>query len=237
MICKGMVLKGFHQIIEKKRIKLFRSYKKEYEHGEQKRDFLYVEDAVKMTLHIIFNKCKGIYNIGSGITHSWNDLARYIFHTLELPISIEYVSMPDNLKNKYQYYTKANIKKLLNTNYKETITPLKDTGSTIYKFFISQNKKFINKNEVYFHFFHLFSINKMPQRTVTIQYPIFSQNQFLPTRYIILFKILGDIAVVIHVSKKNSERFYALLQPFLKQLFKRSSYYKIKIIENKEKKE
>ena len=135
---QSMILKGFYQITENQSIRLFQSYKKEYQHGEQKRDFLYIKDAVNMTLHLVLNKCRGIYNIGSGMSHSWNDLAKAIFRSLHLPLSIEYIEMPEALRHKYQYYTKAEIKKIRDIGYKENITPLEESVQRYIKFLLEK---------------------------------------------------------------------------------------------------
>ncbi|MCB1181518.1 MAG: ADP-glyceromanno-heptose 6-epimerase [Chlamydiia bacterium] len=93
-------------------IHLFRSNDPgNYADGEQKRDFLYVKDAVKMTAAFLSNDQMGIFNIGRGISHSWNELAHAVFKALEKPPFIEYVEMPDELAGKYQNYTCALMKK------------------------------------------------------------------------------------------------------------------------------
>jgi len=66
----------------------------------------------------------GLYNIGSGEAHSWNDLARAVFHALRLPVNVEYIDMPEVLRGKYQYYTKADIGKLRAAGYDRAVTPL-----------------------------------------------------------------------------------------------------------------
>ncbi|MBN1404955.1 MAG: NAD-dependent epimerase/dehydratase family protein, partial [Candidatus Omnitrophica bacterium] len=118
-------LKAFEQIQSSGKIQLFKSYKKEYKNGEQKRDFLYVKDAVDMTLFFMDNpKINGIFNIGSASAHTWNELANNIFKALGKQPNIEYIDMPDNIKEKYQYFTQADISKLRKAGYKNQITPL-----------------------------------------------------------------------------------------------------------------
>jgi ADP-L-glycero-D-manno-heptose 6-epimerase len=101
------------------KIQLFKSYRPEYAHGEQRRDFLYVKDAVEMTLSLAANSsARGLFNLGSGQARAWNELASAVFSALKAPPRIEFIEMPETLRGKYQYFTEANIKKLLSTGYK-----------------------------------------------------------------------------------------------------------------------
>ncbi len=124
---RSLVLKGYKQILENKEITLFKSYKNEYADGEQKRDFLYVKDAAKITLHILFNNHTGIFNVGRGIAESWNDLATALFVAMEIPVNIRYIEMPQSLREKYQYYTKAETNKLGEIGYKEKFFSLEES--------------------------------------------------------------------------------------------------------------
>jgi len=94
-------------------MKLFRSYRSDCGDGEQKRDFVYVKDAVEVMYYFYLNPGKtGIYNLGSGTARSWNDLSRALFHALGKQPQIEYIDMPDALRGKYQYFTEAKLDKL-----------------------------------------------------------------------------------------------------------------------------
>ena len=124
---RSVVHKSFEQVIETGAIRLFKSYRPEYQNGEQKRDFLYVKDAVAMTLFLASNpKANGIFNLGSGQARTWNALARAVFAALGQTPRIEYVEMPENIRNQYQYFTQADIGKLRATGYAEPITSLED---------------------------------------------------------------------------------------------------------------
>ncbi len=124
---RSVVCKSYAQILETGVIHLFKSYRPEYKDGEQRRDFLYVKDAVAMTLHLAANPAaNGIFNIGSGKARTWNDLARAVFAALHREPRIEYVEMPEAIRDKYQYFTQADIGKLLSTGYQEPITSLED---------------------------------------------------------------------------------------------------------------
>jgi len=123
---RSVVLKAFEQIQKTGKMKLFKSYKREYADGEQKRDFLYVKDAMDMTLFFLDNPdACGIFNIGSGAASTWNCLANAIFKAMGRKPDIEYIDMPKDLKEKYQYFTQANLAKLRKAGYKGKITPWK----------------------------------------------------------------------------------------------------------------
>ncbi len=114
---RSVVNKAFGQIQETGKVKLFKSYHPNYKDGEQMRDFLYVKDAVDMTIHLAENKSRGIYNIGSGNANTWTSLVTPIFKALDLPVDIDIVDMPEHLRGKYQYFTQANIDKIKTTGY------------------------------------------------------------------------------------------------------------------------
>jgi ADP-L-glycero-D-manno-heptose 6-epimerase len=121
---RSLVDKAFHQIRETGQIRLFKSHRSEYRDGEQQRDFLYVKDAVEMTLHLAQHDARGIYNIGSGIAHTWLDLVRPIFRAMNVDERIEFIDMPPALRNKYQYCTCATIDRLRGSGYTAPVTPL-----------------------------------------------------------------------------------------------------------------
>lgn len=114
----SLVIKAYRQILETGKIGLFKSYIPEYGDGEQMRDFVYVKDVVDMALYFLKNTdANGIYNIGSDGANSWNALATAIFAALDKEVNIEYVEMPDSLRDKYQYYTCSDVSKLRATGY------------------------------------------------------------------------------------------------------------------------
>ena len=123
---RSLVHKAYGQILERGSVRLFKSYRPEYRDGEQQRDFIYVKDAVAMTLHLAESGATGVFNIGSGSAHTWLQLVRPIFQALELPERIEFVEMPPALRGKYQYYTLARMARLYATGYDRPITPLRD---------------------------------------------------------------------------------------------------------------
>lgn len=124
---RSFVLKAFEQICATGTVRLFKSYNRKYKDGEQMRDFLYVKDAVVMTL-MFFDKQHqtGIFNIGSGKARTWNDLVTAVFAAMGKKPNIEYIEMPEQLRNQYQYFTEAPIGKLRKAGYERNITPLED---------------------------------------------------------------------------------------------------------------
>jgi ADP-L-glycero-D-manno-heptose 6-epimerase len=124
---RSVVHKSFGQIMKTGSVQLFKSYKDEYNNGEQKRDFIYVKDAVDMTLHFYKNKdINGLFNVGTGKARTWVDLVTSVFNAIGKPVNIEFIEMPDTLKEKYQYFTEANIEKIKNAGYKDEISSLED---------------------------------------------------------------------------------------------------------------
>jgi len=122
---RSVVHKAFHQIVETGKLQLFESHRPEFEHGCQQRDFLYVKDAVDMTVHLATHpEAQGLYNLGSGQAHTWLDLAHAIFAALDRVPMIEFIPMPEHLRAKYQYRTCATIDKLRGAGYGTAVTPL-----------------------------------------------------------------------------------------------------------------
>ncbi len=139
---RSVVLKAFEQIEASGKIQLFKSYKKEYKDGEQLRDFLYVKDAVEMTLFFLKNKkIGGLFNIGSGTSNSWNKLAAAIFDALGKQPKIEYIDMPETIREKYQYYTCADISRIKKAGYSKRMTKLKDAVSDYVKNYLAHGKR------------------------------------------------------------------------------------------------
>jgi len=122
---RSVVHKAFEQVRDTGGVKLFKSRNPKYKDGEQMRDFIYVKDAVNITLHFLDNKnINGLFNVGSGQARTWNDLVAALFKAMEKPVDIEYIELPDHLADKYQYFTEANLSKLKNAGYKKEIASL-----------------------------------------------------------------------------------------------------------------
>jgi ADP-L-glycero-D-manno-heptose 6-epimerase len=124
---RSLVLKAYEEILSTGKMRLFKSHRNEYGDGEQRRDFLYVKDAVEMTLHFLVNRnVNGLFNIGGGEANTWNRLAAAIFNALGKPEQIEYIDMPETIREKYQYYTCEDITNLRRAGYNKPLTRLED---------------------------------------------------------------------------------------------------------------
>ncbi len=122
---RSLVNKAFDQIRETGKVKLFKSHRPDFKDGEQMRDFLYVKDAVDMTLFLgNQDDVGGLYNLGSGTAHTWIELVTAIFAALDLPANIEFIDMPEHLQPKYQYYTCADTSKLREAGFNGTVGAL-----------------------------------------------------------------------------------------------------------------
>jgi len=122
---RSLVHKSFGQVRETGAIRLFKSYRSDYRDGEQKRDFLYVKDAVAMTLHLAATpKANGLFNIGNGQARTWLDLAHAVFAALERKPNIQFIEMPEAIRDKYQYFTEANLGRLRAAGYTAPVTLL-----------------------------------------------------------------------------------------------------------------
>jgi ADP-L-glycero-D-manno-heptose 6-epimerase len=122
---RSVVHKAFGQIMTTGKLKLFKSYKDGYKDGEQKRDFIYVKDAVNMTLHVYDRGLTGIYNCGTGVSRTWNSLGTAVFTAMGRKPDIEYIEMPEQLREKYQYFTEAKMNKMF-LSYTDKLMTLED---------------------------------------------------------------------------------------------------------------
>lgn len=122
---RSLVNKAFEQINETGKIRLFKSHNANFADGEFGRDFVYVKDAVDMTVFFLEDPASsGLFNIGSGKMTTWNALAEAIFAAMDLPKQIEYIEMPEHIRRQYQYYTCADLGRLRNAGYDREPTPL-----------------------------------------------------------------------------------------------------------------
>jgi ADP-L-glycero-D-manno-heptose 6-epimerase len=124
---RSLVAKAVPGILETGSMQLFRSHNPEYRDGEQVRDFLYVKDAAAITLHLATRpEAVGLFNVGSGRGTTWIELADALFATLRREPRIEFVDMPEEIRSKYQYFTRAEIDRLREHGYLAEITPVPD---------------------------------------------------------------------------------------------------------------
>lgn len=106
------------QALRDGKIRLFKSYRPDYADGDQKRDFVYIQDAVDIIIYL-FNTTvpNGIYNAGTAKARTFNHLAHAIFEAMDKPVNIEYFDMPDSLQDSYQYFTEADMDKLISNQF------------------------------------------------------------------------------------------------------------------------
>ncbi len=124
---RSMVCKGYEQICQRGRMRLFQSYRDGFLDGEQDRDFIYIKDALEMVLFIYRNpSLSGIFNIGSGEARTWNDLGTALFDSLEKEKQIVYITMPEEIRATYQYHTEAEMEKLRRAGYDRPVASLEE---------------------------------------------------------------------------------------------------------------
>lgn len=110
---RSVVCKAYQQILRTGKLELFKSYHPDYDHGEQRRDFVYIKDCVRVIDWLLKHPAvNGIFNVGTGQARTWNDLGQAVFAALGREPKIEYIEMPESIRDKYQYYTCANLTKL-----------------------------------------------------------------------------------------------------------------------------
>jgi ADP-L-glycero-D-manno-heptose 6-epimerase len=121
----SVIFHAVNQIKETGKLKLFRSHNNEYKNGEQKRDFVYVKDAVNVLFWWMHHrKDSGIYNLGTGQARTFNDLSKAVFSALNQPEIIEYIDTPIDIRDKYQYFTEADMHKLRSIGYEKPFMSL-----------------------------------------------------------------------------------------------------------------
>jgi len=136
----SVIFHSFNQIKTTGKINLFRSHKKGYNDGEQKRDFIYVKDVVNV-LHFLMNdrKNSGIYNLGTGIARTFIDLANSTFLAMNIKPNIEFIDTPIDIRDKYQYFTEAKMEKLKSIGYNIPFTSLEDAINDYVNNYLSTN--------------------------------------------------------------------------------------------------
>ncbi len=124
---RSLVNKAYAQVLRDGEIALFKSYRPEYQDGEQTRDFIHVDDAVAVTLFFLDHlDVSGLYNCGTGVARTWVDLTRALFAAMGLPPRIRFIDMPESIKEKYQYHTQADMTKLRAAGYSAPFLQVED---------------------------------------------------------------------------------------------------------------
>jgi len=123
----SVIFHAFNQIQDKGLVKLFRSHNPDYKDGEQLRDFIYVKDVTDVCMFLMdTKKHSGLYNLGTGKARTFLDLARATFSALSREPKIEFIDTPADIRDKYQYYTQAEMQKLRSIGYNKEFTSLED---------------------------------------------------------------------------------------------------------------
>lgn len=138
----SVVFHAYNQLKETKKIRLFKSHKDGYEDGEQKRDFVYVLDVCKVLVYFYEKQPKSdIYNLGTGTARTFNDLAKNVIKYSNIDGEIEYFDMPEDLRDKYQYFTEADISKLRNVGYDKDFSTLEESIKDYVTNYLMENYK------------------------------------------------------------------------------------------------
>lgn len=137
----SVIFHAFNQINKTGGMKLFRSHNPEYKDGEQLRDFVYVKDVTSVCMFLLnHRKDSGIYNLGSGKARTFLDLTRNTFKAMEKPEHIEFMDTPIDIRDKYQYFTEANMKKLKSIGYNTPFHTLEEGVEDYVKGYLIGNK-------------------------------------------------------------------------------------------------
>lgn len=137
----SVVFHAFRQINQTGKMKLFRSHNPDYKDGEQLRDFVYVLDVVDVIRFLMEERpASGIYNLGTGRAESFLELVNQTFNAMNVSPDIEFIDMPEDIRDKYQYFTEANMTKLRAVGYKREIRPLKEGVADYVGNFLTSDK-------------------------------------------------------------------------------------------------
>ncbi|HMD00587.1 MAG TPA: NAD-dependent epimerase/dehydratase family protein, partial [Ferruginibacter sp.] len=137
----SVIFHSFNQIKKSGRVKLFRSHRPECNDGEQLRDFIYVKDVIKVCYWLMENQpVSAIYNLGTGKARSFNDLVKSTYAGVDMQPEIDYIDIPEDIRDKYQYFTEATMDKLRNTGYKDEFYSLEDGVGDYVRNYLSPNR-------------------------------------------------------------------------------------------------
>ena len=140
----SVIWHSFNQIQDTGKMKLFRSHNPDYKDGEQKRDFIYVKDVVDVCYYLMrLRKHSGIYNLGSGQARTFLDLTHAVFRSLDKEPQIEFIDTPADIRDKYQYFTEAEMSKLKNIGYPGNFHSLEDGVNDYIKNYLINGLKFL----------------------------------------------------------------------------------------------
>lgn len=137
----SVIFHAYHQAVSTGKIKLFRSHRKNYKDGEQLRDFVYVKDVTEVCYWLMHHrKNSGLYNLGTGQARTFISLAENVFRAINCNPKVEFVDTPEDIRNKYQYFTEANMEKLKNIGYAKSFFSLEEGIGEYIKQYLLQGK-------------------------------------------------------------------------------------------------
>ncbi|HIP35859.1 MAG TPA: ADP-glyceromanno-heptose 6-epimerase [Crocinitomix sp.] len=137
----SVIFHAFNQISKTGGMKLFASHHPDYKNGEQLRDFVYVKDVVSVCMYLMSKQPNsGLYNLGTGKARTFLDLAKATFKAMNKNESISFIPTPEDIRDKYQYFTEANMSKLINSGYKQPFYSLEDGVNDYVKNYLTPNK-------------------------------------------------------------------------------------------------
>ena len=140
----SVVFHFYNQLIKTGEVNLFKSHKNDYKNGEQTRDFIYVDDLINVMLHFHGNEGEtnnGLYNIGTGNARTYNDLAKAIFKAVGKDPVINYIDTPEDIREKYQYFTEADMTKVKSAGYEKVFMSLEETVAHYVNEYLAKGNK------------------------------------------------------------------------------------------------
>ena len=140
----SVIFHFYNQLIKMGQVNLFKSHKNDYKNGEQTRDFIYVDDLINVMLHFHDNegeKNNGLYNIGTGNARTYNDLAKAIFKAVGKGPVINYIDTPEDIREKYQYFTEADMTKVKSAGYEKVFMSLEETVAHYVNEYLAKGNK------------------------------------------------------------------------------------------------
>lgn len=137
----SVVWHAFNQVKTKGKMQLFRSHRPDFKDGQQLRDFVYVKDVIKVCYWLMENQpASGLYNLGTGKARAFQHLVEATFNGMDKKPVIEYIDMPEDIRDKYQYFTEADMRKLRQAGYRETFYSLEEGVDDYVRNFLMMNK-------------------------------------------------------------------------------------------------
>lgn len=139
----SVILHAFKQISDTNKMKLFKSHNPKFKDGEQMRDFVYVKDVVEVCYYLMHHRKNcGIYNLGSGKARTFLDLTRNVFKAMGKKENIEFINTPEDIRDKYQYFTEANMEKLKSIGYNKPFSTLEEGVNDYVRNYLTQGKSY-----------------------------------------------------------------------------------------------